>query len=209
MAAEFGMISLIDDTIARIVAALEATGKAEDTVIIFSSDHGDMFGDHGLMLKHQLHYQGCVRVPLVISQPDKTPGQSDSLVSSIDLAQTILKLTNTEPYYGMQGFDISPLLDDPEQKMRQGVLIEEDEKNDPFGLGHPLRIRTLVTATARLTHYQGMPQGELYNLSDDPLEMTNLWDDANAQTLKMDMLTQLNQEMMRVADLSRRPNFSA
>ncbi|MBV1879549.1 MAG: sulfatase-like hydrolase/transferase [Pseudomonadales bacterium] len=209
LAAEFGMISLIDDTVGQIMQALQQSGKADNTIVIFSSDHGDLFGDHGLMLKHETHYKGLTRVPLVIYHPQHQPGRSSTLVSSIDLAQTILDLADVTPYYGMQGFSLKALLDDPGRTLRQGVLIEEDEKNDPFGIGHPLRIRTLVTAEARISHFQGMQQGELYDLQSDPQESHNLWFDANATELKTQMLIALNQEMMRVADLCPRPNFSA
>jgi len=208
-AAEYGMIGLIDDTVGRIMQALDANGEKENTIIIFNSDHGDMFGDHGLMLKHELHYEGCIRVPLVISLPDSKPGRTNSLVSSIDLAQTILDLADVEPYYGMQGVSLCPLLNDPSLTLRDSVLIEEDEKNDPFGLGFPLRMRTLVNHKARITIYQGMNQGELFDLYNDPLELNNLWFDTEAAQLKSEMMEVLNQQMMRVADLSPRPIYSA
>ena len=102
-AAEYGMISLIDDGVGRILAALEQNGVMDETIIIFTSDHGDVFGNHGVMLKHAMHYEGCTRVPLVISRPGQAPARTHSLAGSLDLAQTILDLADLPAYYGMRG----------------------------------------------------------------------------------------------------------
>ena len=73
IAAYYAMIELIDDNVGRLLAALDETGQREDTVIIFTSDHGEMLGDHGLLLKGCRFYEGLVRVPLIISWPGQFP----------------------------------------------------------------------------------------------------------------------------------------
>jgi arylsulfatase A-like enzyme len=186
-AAEYGMISMIDDGIGEVLATLARTGLADDTVVVFTSDHGDMFGDHGMMLKAGMHYEGCTRVPLLIAVPGKQPGVSNSLVSSLDLAQTVLELTDEPEYQGMQGTSLAPLLDDPARRVREHVLVEEDEMFDLAGVGSMLRMRTLIAEEARLTIYRGSAEGELFDLERDPSEMSNLYDKAAGRALRAEM----------------------
>jgi len=75
---------------------------------VFTSDHGDMMGDHGLMLKGGMHFQGCLRVPLVIRTPDGSPARTDSLAASIDLPHTVLDLCGVAEFHGMQGMSLTP-----------------------------------------------------------------------------------------------------
>ena len=69
IALTYGMITMIDDAIGRVLKRLDDLGLAEDTVVIFTSDHGDYMGDHGLMLKLLLHYQGIIKVPFIWHDP--------------------------------------------------------------------------------------------------------------------------------------------
>jgi len=208
-AAEYGMISLIDDGVGRILAALEQNGVVDETIIIFTSDHGDMFGDHGVMLKHAMHYEGCTRVPLVINRPGQVPARTHSLAGSLDLAQTILDLADLPAYHGMQGTSLVPLLQNPHAVIRHRLLIEEDEKSDPIDAGHPLRMRTLVTPQARFTLYQGHPHGELFDLTIDPLEQHNLFGTAKGAALQAEMTRALADEMMQVMNETPRPTAMA
>ncbi len=204
-ACEYGMVSMIDDGVGRILAALDTSGRADDTVVLFTSDHGDMFGDHGLMLKAAMHYEGCIRVPLVIRSPGRTPGVSRSLASSLDIAQTLLELAGADEFLGMQGTSLVPLLDDPDATVRDHVLVEEDEMFDLVGNGQPLRMRTLVTEEARITIYRGESEGELFDLQRDPSERHNLWNDRSRAALRNEMTARLSQTLMEYADDSPRP----
>jgi arylsulfatase A-like enzyme len=209
MATEFGMISMIDDGVGAVLAALERTGQAKDTFVIFTSDHGDMFGDHGLMLKGGMHYQGCIRVPLAIAGPGIEPAVTHSLASSLDLAQTVLELAGAPVYQGMQGHSLVPLLANPGVTVRDHVLVEEDEMFDLLGVGKALRMRTLVTEDARLTLYDGSPDGELYDLARDPLERTNLWPRLDARNLRSELIERMARLMMAYADTSPKPTSMA
>lgn len=197
--AEFGMIELIDDGVGELLAALERAGVADNTVVVFTSDHGDMFGDHGLMLKHALHYEACTRVPLVIAHPNFAPARTTHLASTVDLAPTLLDLAGAPAYHGIQGQSLVPMLGDPSAKVRDQVLIEEDEPEDWVQTGHALRMRTLIKAKARITTYHGCDMGELYDLEKDPLELENLWQRPDQRELKMEMLWALHQSMLDVA----------
>jgi arylsulfatase A-like enzyme len=198
-AAEYGMIELIDVGVGQLLGALERAGVADDTVIVFTSDHGDMFGDHGLMLKHALHYEGCTRVPLVIAHPDRPSSRTNQLASSIDLAPTFLELAGAPAYHGMQGHSLVPALGDPSASVRDAVLIEEDEPEDWVDAGVALRMRTLVTPRGRITTYRGHERGELYDHENDPLELENLWDRPESRSLQSDMLWALHQAMLNAA----------
>ncbi len=203
--AEYGKITLLDENIERILSRLEALGLEDDTVVIFTSDHGDMGGDHGIMMKHAMHYMGCLRVPLVIKVPGKKPSRCDSLVSSLDLGQTVLDLASLPEYFGMQGRSLAPLLDDAELRLRNRLLVEEDGPWDYIDSGRALRMRTLVTDAARLTVYHGSRYGELFDHAADPLELDNLYDKDRGVALRRDLESQLIQEMMSMASDSPRP----
>ncbi|MEX0943418.1 MAG: sulfatase-like hydrolase/transferase [Pseudomonadales bacterium] len=174
LAAQYGMITLIDDCIGDIVQALDELDLRKDTIIVFTSDHGDMFGDHHIMLKGTLHYAGCIKVPLVIADPSRSgSGNCEALVGSIDIAQTILELAGAAPYDGMQGKSLMPTLDDTNAAVHEALLIEDDYPNDILGTGMPTRMRTVVTKEARLTRYLGSDMGEFFDLAHDPHEMSN------------------------------------
>jgi arylsulfatase A-like enzyme len=208
-ASEYGMIALIDEGIGRILATLEQTGLASNTVVIFTSDHGDMFGDHGMLLKAGMHYEGCTRVPLLIARPDQPARVSRSLVGSLDLAQTILGLADLSEYHGMQGTSLVPLLEDPAAKVRDQVLVEEDEIFDLANVGQMLRMRTLITESARLTLYQGSEQGELFDLERDPNELNNLFGRRAGSDLQAPLTEALARQLMAVADTSPKPRRMA
>ncbi|MCP5028599.1 MAG: sulfatase-like hydrolase/transferase [Actinomycetia bacterium] len=200
---QYGAISLIDDTVGRVLAAVEHSGQANDTIMVFTADHGDMMGDHGLLMKMNVHYEAVTRVPYTIAGPGITPGRTSSLAGSLDLAPTILDLAGIEAFHGLQGHSLRPVLDDPAATVRDHVLIEEDSKRDMVGGPVPTRMRTIVTADARLTRYQGLDQAELYDHGADPLELNNGW--GTNRALEREMSERLVQSLMAHADPGQRP----
>src|SRR5437588_9886214 len=88
-----GMITCIDDAIGRVLGALDKSGKRDDTVVIFTSDHGDHLGDHRLLLKGAEQYQSIVRVPFIWSDPQATTkaARADALASTMDIGSTVLE----------------------------------------------------------------------------------------------------------------------
>jgi arylsulfatase A-like enzyme len=172
-AAEYGMIEMIDAGVGRVLEAVERLGMADDTIIVFTSDHGDMFGDHGLMLKGTMHYEGCIRVPLVIAQPGRTGTRSSALASSLDLAQTLLELADVPVFDGMQGTSLVPVLDDPSASVRDHVYIEEDFPAAEIFPIFPYKVRTVVTDEGRITRYD-TGEVEVYDWAGDPEERVNL-----------------------------------
>jgi arylsulfatase A-like enzyme len=209
-AKEYGSITLIDRVVGDVLETLAETGQADDTIVIFTSDHGEMFGDHGLMLKAAMHYRPALRVPLLVSEPGQTTGQeSSSLVGSIDVAQTILDLCGTDAYEGMQGHSLRPVLDDPTVSLREHIVVEEDEPFDLAQVGQPLRMRTLISAEGRLSIYRGSDRGELFALDEDPDEMVNRYDDTGAAALRADLFERLAVEQMVLSDTGTTPTSVA
>ncbi len=208
LAAQYGAITMIDDAIGRVLRALEAAGRT-NAVIVFTSDHGDMMGDHGLMLKAALHYAGCVRVPLTIAAPSLTARRCRSLVSHLDVGATILDLVGLPVWVGQQGQSLVPVMSEVDGTGREAVLIEEDQIVDLAGTGLPLRMRTVVSGRFRYTRYAGTTRGELFDLLDDPDEMHNLFDEATPTVLQRDAQEQLVITLTDAAAQTRRPTHLA
>jgi arylsulfatase A-like enzyme len=210
LALTYGMIRMIDDGVGRILDTLERLGLAENTVVLFTSDHGDLMGDHQLMLKGPYHFQGLIRVPLLLRVPGKiTKAVTSALACTVDLAPTILHLAALEPYHGMQGHSLVPLLNAPGATVREHVLIEADGQGPLKGTNRLVRLRTLLTPEWRLTYYDGFAFGELYNLQDDPLEHRNLWNLPEAQAVQAALSERLLRTIIDQQDRSPLPEYTA
>ncbi len=197
LAAEMGSIEFIDDSIGQILDSLSEQGIRDETLIVFTSDHGDLFGDHGLMLKHFSHYLGAVRVPLIFSGPDIKPQVIAHLVSSADIAPTILDLVDSQPLSKPQGVSLKGIcLGLTTEPVRTGVLIEEDQPFGLDGLPGPVSIRTLVTPEHRLSEFLDHQITELYDHSSDPLEMVNLAADVDSSVALSKIRLELVQALL-------------
>jgi arylsulfatase len=120
---------LADQSLGTVLAALERSGAWDDTVIVFTSDHGDMCGSHGLRSKGPFVYDEIMRVPCYVKPAAGSPAAasagraSRSLSSHVDLARTICGVAGVAPDDGMQGVDLGPLLLDPDATVRSHVLF--------------------------------------------------------------------------------------
>ncbi len=211
MALTCGMIAMIDDAVGRILAALRSIDPEEETVVVFTADHGDFLGDHGLLRKGPLHFQSLLRVPLIVATPRSAlHGQaSTALASTIDISATLLDLAGLAPCNGMQGQSLAALLAGETESHREQVLIEEDAQSADLGWATAPRLRTLVSERHRLTIYDASPLGELFDLVEDPLEIRNLWNHEKARSLKFDMIERLARAQMDMADTSPWPTSLA
>ena len=207
MALTCGMISMIDDSVGQILQKLEELGLAENTVVIFTSDHGDLLGDHQLILKGPIHYNGLIRVPFIWADPENEgkTGTTSAVSGTLDIAQTVLDRAGLEPYYGIQGRSLMPEIMGEEDTGPGAVIIEQEDQRKYFGLEPPLRLRTLVTERYRMTIYHGNDWGEIYDLSEDPAEINNLWGDKASQNLKADLLEIMSRRQMALTDLGPLP----
>lgn len=189
----YAMIAQIDDQFARVLASLEATGQRDNTVIIFTSDHGESLGDHGLMFKGCRFYEGLVRVPLIFSWPGrfKKNVQSDALVELLDMTATLCDLTRVELPEYMQGKSLLPMLtgETPVNHHRDFVRSEYFDALDPHFTGGSGSFATMHRDTRyKLVIYHDKDLGELFDLQEDPWEFANLWDDPTHAEVKHQMI---------------------
>jgi len=206
MALTAGMIAMVDDAVGAVRDAIASSRAAGRTVQAFTSDHGDMMGDHGMLLKGPEHLDGIVKVPFLWSDPDAaTMPTSDALVSTIDIAPTILARAGVEGYNGIQGHDLAPTLTAGEV-VRDQLLVEQDAHVPiPLTGEWPPRIRTLVTPEWKLNVYLDQEWGELFDRTADPHELRNLWTESSTQGVRAELFQRLVQELMRAVDRSPLP----
>lgn len=209
IALTYGMITMIDDCVGRIMNCLSRLGLGDDTVVLFTSDHGDWMGDHGMMLKGPLHYQGLIRVPFIWSDTAdrRSTGSESALAGTIDIARTVLERAGVAPNNGNQGQSL--LADIRPGQDQRAMVIESEQTIYKFGKGDRFRVRSLVESRYRISISDEDDIGELYDLECDPNECINLWDSAEHGALKMRLLERLGREMIRMSDDAPMPTALA
>ena len=170
----YGMISFIDDGVGRILDTLRDTGLDENTIVIFTTDHGELLGDHGLYLKGPTHYDGLLRVGLIVRGPGIPEAHRIAdPVSTLDLTATFYDWAGVGQPEGIESRSLVPVIEGREE--REFAYNEWDL--GPERCGVELKLRTLRTNRHRITVDLISGAGELYDLEADPLEMTNLFDE--------------------------------
>ena len=184
IAAMYGMMTMLDTYIGRILDRLEELGLEEETLVCFTSDHGDFWGQHGLTAKAIHHYEDLLRVPLVVSQPGAVPAGkiSQSLQSTVDLAPTFLSAVGLPVPRTMTGIDERRVWFGEVETLRDHVIVENQHQPTTMNM------RTYITERYKITVHFNRPYGELYDLEEDPGEIVNLWDDPAHAALKAELL---------------------
>lgn len=186
----YAEIELIDDQVGRLMDYLEETGQRENTVFIFTSDHGEMSGDHGLYWKGGYFYEGLVHVPLIISCPGTIlcGGVSSALVELVDLAPTIMELAGYEVPDFMQGKSLAGLLTGELDLQFHKKSVYCEYYNCMMGCHEDIYGTMYYDGHYKIINYAGKEWGELYDLQNDPNEFENLWNQADIAALKADLL---------------------
>lgn len=203
----YAMIAQIDDQFARILERLEQTGQRENTVILFTSDHGESLGDHGLMRKGARFYEGLVRVPLIFSWPGyfQKNVQSSALVELLDMSHTLLELAGVNVPEYFQGKSLLPILtgEQSPNELREYVRSEYFDALDPHFTGGSGTYATMHrTEKFKLTIYHDKDLGELYDLENDPWEFNDLWDAPDYQQVKHQLIYEsFNAHVMLTTDV--------
>lgn len=181
----YGMISLIDHNVGCILTALDELGLADDTLVIFTSDHGDLLGDHGLYLKGPTPYEGLLRVPFVCRGPGVPAGKvvADP-VSTVDLAATFCDYAGSPTDDSIQSRSLRPLIE-RDDAHREAAYMEWNLQ--PSRCGVPLELRTVRTRTHKLTLDLLSGAGELYDLARDPAELENRFDDPASAAVRAEL----------------------
>ncbi len=196
-AAYWAMCDLVDRQVGRILAALEASGQAERTIVIFMSDHGELLGDHGIYLKGPFFYEPAVRVPLIVSWPGHVvPARHGGLAELVDLAPTLLEAAGLPAHPGIQGRSIWPALRGAAPPpARPDVYSEWSDPFPPEGA-----VTMLRTGTHKLVAHHGTGTGQLYDLEADPHERDNLWAHPGSAAVKAELLGRLCDRMAEMTD---------
>jgi len=198
----YGMISLMDQQIGRILEGLQRLGAAGDTLVLFTSDHGHFLGQHGLIAKGAFHYEDMIKVPMLVRWPGRVPAGrvSSELQSLLDLAPTFLAAAGLEIPGIMTGVDQLPSWRDGRQ-VRDHVIVENRHtfKN--------VHLRTYVDQRYKITVYRCDDDGELFDLAADPGEVSNLWHEPRAAELKCRLLAKFMQATL-AAEPTRMPRIA-
>ncbi|NPV08104.1 MAG: sulfatase-like hydrolase/transferase [Anaerolineae bacterium] len=181
LASYYDMATFLDHQFGRLAASLQEHSLWDDTIVLFTSDHGLCLNDHWQWRHGPFLYDQVMNVPMIWRVPGMTrPGQvDDSLVESVDIMPTILDLAGVEVPAGVQGRSIRLLLaQETGAQGRDSVLGQDRESPELMArgvdpTGH--EVKALRTREWKLIHYPGRPYGELYDLINDPDEFENLW----------------------------------
>jgi arylsulfatase A-like enzyme len=185
----YSCISGLDHHIGRIFAELKASGQWENTIIVFSGDNGLSLGEHGLFGKQNLYEFGGMHVPLIISGPGIQKGKSEALVYLMDLFPTLSDLAGAKLPDGIDGKSLLPLLTGKSATVRDALYT-----------GYRNCQRSIRDARWKLIRYPLVDRTQLFDLSSDPLELTNLADQSEYKTKTTEMLERLQKEMSFYAD---------
>ncbi|MCG3180590.1 MAG: Arylsulfatase [Phycisphaerae bacterium] len=192
----YGYVTLIDDVVARLLAALGELGVADDTAVFYTTDHGGMMGSHRLADKGPHLYDEICRIPLIARVPGMPGGRrSGAAVYNMDLMPTVLELAGAAAPSGLDAVSLAPVLAGRADSVRDG-----DEIRVEFH-GHqgPYEQRMIRTRIAKYI-FNAPDCDELYDLARDPHEMRNLADDPSAADLLADMRQRLRAAMVRDRD---------
>jgi arylsulfatase A-like enzyme len=209
IAAYHATIAHVDAMVGRIIGALKDTGLAENTVVVYTSDHGELLGDHGMLHKGEFFYECSVRVPLIFRFPERCgmQGVEKGLVSHVDFAPTVAALVGAEGPKLAQGY---PLFGEVRESRPDGgrdcVMVEwrdrEVESDEPYQTA-----RCLVGERYKYVYYHREPYGELYDLQEDPDELVNLWQDPDHREIREQMHNALCQHLIDSEPCPRREDL--
>jgi len=191
MAAYYAMITHVDAQIGRVLQALEESGQADNTLIIFTGDNGLAVGQHGLLGKQNL-YDHSVRVPMILAGPMVPPGKSnDALVCLYDLFPTSCELAGLESHADVEARSLAPLIAGQSARVRDVVLLAYRH----FQRGIRTRDWKLITYNVA-----GRQHTQLFNVSRDPWEMNNLAEAPGYQDKVKELTALLKRELASTGD---------
>lgn len=192
-----GEISLLDHEVGRVLSALSALGLSEDTLVIYTCDHGDMCGGHGMIDKHYVMYDDVVRVPLLIRWPGVVAAGGhcdDFVVHTLDLARTLCEIAGTAVPPEFQGESLLPAL------LGQGGNGREDVMSMYHGNQFGLFSQRMLRDREWKYVWNGTAEDELYHLPSDPGELVNLATVPEQRDVMARLRRRLHEWMVAVGD---------
>jgi len=201
------MLLGVDDSLGRILGALEKSGTLDDTVIVLTSDHGYFYGEHGLNEERRLAYEETIRIPLLIRYPPrvKAGAVAPEMVLTIDLAPTMLELAGVRPLPGIEGRSLAPIFGGTAAAWRESFLVEY-YSDTVFPRILKMGYSAVRTTKAKYIEYRELTgMNELYDLESDPYEEHNLIAEPAAAVLLRTMQNGLQQLIRASAPPAPRP----
>jgi len=183
--AYYGMCSLLDRNVGRILQALEAADLAGNTLVVYTSDHGEQLGEHGLWWKGTF-YDGCARVPLLVARPGAVDGGQvlSQNVGVIDIGPTVLDMAGVDPLPGASGNSFRPLLQAAPERWHD-TAFSEYTGYSPDGSGaSPWRMVRRGPWKYNAYHRR---RPELFDLAEDPAEQHDRWDDPACKSIRAEL----------------------
>ncbi len=184
-------IESVDDSVGQLLKYLDDSGLAKNTIVVYTSDQGFYMGEHGWFDKRFM-YEESLRTPLVIRWPGTIkPGSVDGdIVSNVDFAPTFLEAAGVDVPKEMQGHSIVPVLKGktPDEWRRSFYYHFYEDKDADH---HVAKHEGVTTGHAKLIHFYTLNEWELYNLDEDPHEMTNVYGQADCQKLQTALTAEL------------------
>jgi len=196
------MLLSVDEGLGRILSVLAERGVLDETALIFTSDNGFFFGEHGLSIERRLPYEEAVRSPLLIRYPPLVAAGArvEPLVSSVDLAPTILELAGVAVSDRIQGRSLVPLLAGNPVDWRESLLIEFYTYENPMPWLLDMDYRAIRTQRYKYIHWLKHPP-ELYDLAADPYETRNLIDEPGMADVARRLRTELGRLVLEAMGL--------
>ncbi len=187
------MLMAVDDGLGAVLAALQETEALDDTIVVFTGDHGYWYGEHGLRGERRLAYEEALRIPMMISYPQRIGAgiRPSEMVLSIDMAPTILEFAGADIDSGIQGRSLIPVLDGEAGDWRSSFLIEY-YSDTVFQRIQNMGYKAVRTDRYKYIQYvelEGMD--ELYDLRSDPYELNNIIGNPEAAETLLDMQREL------------------
>ncbi len=214
----YGMVMCIDEAIGGIMGTIQALNLDEDTIIIFTSDHGEYLGDHGLVRKSCNFYDCLLRVPFLIRWKNRVLPQkiATTMAESVDLLPTLMELVGFEPFEGIQGKSMVPVLTGLREKHKGAVFAEvgspgenrleelkqeapSKQSSEAIWQASVVQGSMIRTMDWKLCLY-GNGEGELYDMQQDPGETNNKFGLVKYMEQELEMTMQLARTLMRDQD---------
>lgn len=197
----YGMVSHIDWCVGQLLDGLEALGELDDTLIVFTADHGEYVGDHRLLYKGSLHFDGIMRVPFVVTWGAggglvQGGRRVDELVQQIDIYPTVLSLLGLPIHAGVQGKNLSGMLAGSPHAGYDRVTCELDQLPSP----NYVPSQTIRSGEWKLSYFPVARTGMLFNLLDDPAERRNLFFEPGCAHVREELLRDLVQHLYETKD---------
>jgi len=187
IAIHHGMVQLMDEEIGKVIAFLKANDLYDNTIIIFTTDHGDYIGNHGFKGKGFPSYEEVYNIPFLVknAQQVNQGKRCSALLNTVDISPTILDMAGIEVPSGMEGISQKTVLEGSVDGIRTALIIENRAVEQGFYQ------KMIIRSNYKAVYYYGQSYGELFDLSKDPDQYQNLWDDPAYGELKREMLYQL------------------